>query len=66
LELQGGTYTPHEADAFQSRPFAVDAMRLRRWDDAAKVPGAKTPPFEHYFSMLSRIYAQHTEARAAN
>ncbi|VTU41185.1 phosphonate degradation operons associated HDIG domain protein [Variovorax sp. PBS-H4] len=66
LELQGGTYTQDEADAFQSRPFASDAMRLRRWDDAAKVPGAKTPPFEHYFSMLSEIYAQSTGGRAAH
>ncbi|MBS74553.1 MULTISPECIES: phosphohydrolase [Burkholderiales] len=66
LKLQGGIYTKEEADSFQHRPFALDAMRLRRWDDAAKVPGVKTPPFEHYFSMLSKIYAQHRETRAAH
>ena len=56
LELQGGTYTPAEAEMFQRRPFAADAMRLRRWDDAAKVAGAETPPFEHYFAMLAQAY----------
>lgn len=62
LELQGGTYTSQEAEAFQRRPFAAEAMRLRRWDDAAKVPGAKTPSFEHYFSMLAQSYRQHANA----
>lgn len=62
LELQGGTYTPTEAEAFQRRPFAADAMRLRRWDDAAKVAGAKTPPFAHYFSMVEQAYRQQAEA----
>ncbi|HEY1427003.1 MAG TPA: metal-dependent phosphohydrolase [Caulobacteraceae bacterium] len=36
LELQGGPFTPAEAAAFAARPFAAEAVRLRRWDDWAK------------------------------
>jgi phosphonate degradation associated HDIG domain protein len=43
LELQGGSFNAIAADRFLARPFAWDAIRLRRWDDAAKVPGRTTP-----------------------
>jgi phosphonate degradation associated HDIG domain protein len=36
LELQGGPFAPAEAAAFIARPFAPDAVRLRRWDDWGK------------------------------
>ena len=36
LELQGGAFDPDEAAAFIARPFAQDAVRLRRWDDWGK------------------------------
>jgi predicted HD phosphohydrolase len=29
--------------------------RLRRYDDIAKVPGARTPPLEHYRSVLEAV-----------
>src|SRR5690242_20142407 len=40
LKLQGDTYSPTEAAAFKAKPYAEDAMRVRRWDDRAKTPGA--------------------------
>jgi phosphonate degradation associated HDIG domain protein len=36
LELQGGPFAPDEADAFLTRPYAAEAIRLRRWDDFGK------------------------------
>ena len=54
LELQGGVFTPEEAAAFMAKPYAADAMRVRRWDDRAKVAGATTPPIVHYLSIVSR------------
>jgi phosphonate degradation associated HDIG domain protein len=54
LALQGGVYSPGEAEAFAAKPFARDAMRVRRWDDAAKVPGAVTPDLGHYLEIASR------------
>ena len=54
LALQGGIYSPEEAAAFRAKPHAEDAMRVRRWDDAAKVPGAVTPPLDHYLEVAAR------------
>ena len=52
LELQGGPFSPAEVRAFEGRPFWSDAVRLRRWDDIAKVRGLPTPPLEHYRPAL--------------
>ena len=52
LALQGGSFTPEEAGEFRASPFAEDAIRIRRWDEAAKVPGLETPPLEHYRATL--------------
>ena len=52
LELQGGPFTPELAAGFIGLPFAQDAVRLRRWDDAAKLPGTATPNLAHFVSYL--------------
>ncbi|HET7728487.1 MAG TPA: HD domain-containing protein [Usitatibacter sp.] len=54
LALQGGIFSSAQAEAFLARPFAREAMRVRRWDDAAKVPGAATPPLAHYLEVGAR------------
>ena len=54
LELQGGVFSREQSEAFSAKPFAGDALRLRRWDDAAKVPGAATPPLAHFLSIAER------------
>ena len=40
LEVQGGAFDAKRAHEFLDRPFARDAVKLRLWDDLAKVPGA--------------------------
>jgi gamma-butyrobetaine dioxygenase len=52
LQLQGGPFTDAEARAFEQRPFAREAVRLRRWDDLAKVPGMRVPGLEHYRATI--------------
>jgi phosphonate degradation associated HDIG domain protein len=52
LQLQGGPFTAAEAHAFEERSFAREAVRLRRWDDLAKVPGMRLPGLEHYRAMI--------------
>jgi phosphonate degradation associated HDIG domain protein len=52
LVLQGGTFTPEEAMAFIAQPYAEDAVRLRSWDDLAKVEGAVTPPLAHFVAVI--------------
>ena len=54
LTLQGGIFAQGEAQAFLAKPFARDAMRVRRWDDAAKTPGEVTPPLGHYLQIAAR------------
>jgi phosphonate degradation associated HDIG domain protein len=52
LRVQGGPFSPEEAERFGAKPFAGEAIRLRRWDDEAKVQGAATPPLQHFRSYL--------------
>jgi phosphonate degradation associated HDIG domain protein len=64
LRLQGGRMRATEAAAFRRQPFWAEALRVRRWDDAAKVPGAPTPPFAHYLPLLRRVLADGPGATA--
>jgi [1-hydroxy-2-(trimethylamino)ethyl]phosphonate dioxygenase len=52
LALQGGAFNPSEAEAFAAQPYAAAAVRVRRWDEAAKIPGLATPPLAHYRAAL--------------
>jgi phosphonate degradation associated HDIG domain protein len=52
LTLQGGPMTPQEVKRFETRPCFQDAVRLRRWDDAAKVISMTTPDLEHFARYL--------------
>jgi phosphonate degradation associated HDIG domain protein len=55
LELQGGTFDTLAADRFLARPSAWDAIRLRRWDDAAKVAGRATPSLRDFEPLLRSL-----------
>ncbi|WP_076999958.1 phosphonate degradation HD-domain oxygenase [Variovorax sp. KK3] len=55
LELQGGIYTDEQAQRFIDQPFAAEAVRLRRYDDFAKVPGKPTPTLGHYMDMARAL-----------
>jgi phosphonate degradation associated HDIG domain protein len=54
LLLQGGTYSMGQAEAFAAKPHAAEAMRLRRWDDAAKVADKPTAPLTRYLAIAAR------------
>jgi predicted HD phosphohydrolase len=53
---QGGRLGPDEQLGLETRPWFVDAVRLRRWDDAAKVAGAVCPPLIEYAPLLERRF----------
>jgi phosphonate degradation associated HDIG domain protein len=55
LELQGGVFTEAQAQAFMAQPFAAEAVRLRRYDDLAKVPAKVVPPLAHYHTHLQQV-----------
>jgi phosphonate degradation associated HDIG domain protein len=54
LALQGGVFDPAQAAAFIASPGAEDAVRVRLWDDRAKVAGAATPPLAHFLARARR------------
>jgi phosphonate degradation associated HDIG domain protein len=55
LELQGGIFSGSEANAFIAQPFAEQAVRLRRYDDWAKVPQQATASLSHYQAMVEAV-----------
>lgn len=61
LALQGGPMGEAERRRFDEIAFARDALRLRCWDDMAKVPGRSVPPLSHYMALL-RVIAEPARA----
>lgn len=57
LGLQGGKFGAEEAEKFIAHPYAQDAVKLRRWDDLAKVAGVATPGLEHYLDIAASCVA---------
>jgi len=52
LRLQGGPLSEAEAAEFQQHPFCADALRLRGWDEAAKIRGQVTPSLGHFLTIV--------------
>lgn len=63
LALQGGVFSTDEAQAFMARPHAEDALRLRLWDDQAKIAGLPTPGLAHYLAIAARCRLDHARAQ---
>lgn len=55
LQLQGGPMTEQEALQFAAQPYAMDAVRLRRWDDQGKLVQATTPTLHHFINKAERL-----------
>ncbi len=52
LELQGGIFSPAEAKEFISQPYSSDAVKLRIWDDLAKMKGLRTSNLEYFIPVV--------------
>ncbi len=55
LGVQGGPFSASEAEAFARRPYALEAVDLRRWDDLAKDPDARPPGLDHFAAAAERL-----------
>ena len=55
LKLQGGPMSPREVEAFKSHPYHREAVRLRLWDDEAKIAGLETPGLESYRTQIQAV-----------
>ena len=57
LALQGGVFSAAQVAAFIGQSGAGDAVKLRLWDDQAKVAGEVTPPLSHFLARAQRCTA---------
>lgn len=58
LQLQGGRFNAEEVAAFEQNPHFRDAVTLRHWDDAAKIPALPVPNLEHYRARIEAVLTQ--------
>ena len=54
LGLQGGIFNEGQAEAFITQHGAANAVRLRVWDDQAKIGGLVTPSLAYYLERARR------------
>lgn len=54
LHLQGGPMSAQEVAQFETNPHFRDAVRLRLWDDQAKIPAYPTAELESYRELIDR------------
>lgn len=59
LELQGGPMSRPEAQRFENEPYFVEAVQLRRFDEAAKRTGMKLPDIRDYQCWLESMLLYH-------
>lgn len=52
LEWQGGPMGAKEAEAFKKLPFFNDIIRVRLWDEKAKLIDAEMPPLVYFIGMI--------------
>ena len=55
LEIQGGLMRMDEVRSFESNRFHQHAVKLRLWDDLAKVAGAAVKDPQEYVPILHRV-----------
>ena len=55
LQLQGGPMTPGEIAAFECEPYYREAVRVRVWDDRAKVDGLATAALGDYRELIQSL-----------
>ena len=53
LHLQGGVMNEKEVEEFEKEKFFDDAIKLRKFDEAAKKTGVKMKDINNYKSLLS-------------
>jgi predicted HD phosphohydrolase len=65
LRHQGGPMSEEEAAAFEEDPMHKDILRMRTWDEAAKVVGAVVPLMNDYRGMMRALISRELREREA-
>jgi len=55
LLFQGGRMTENEAKSFEQNPYFELIIKMRRWDEAAKVEAVQLPDLQ-YFMDICEVY----------
>jgi phosphonate degradation associated HDIG domain protein len=55
LQLQGGVMSAAEIAAFEAEEHFREALKVRRFDDGAKVAGLAIPDFRHYGPLIETL-----------
>lgn len=58
LEFQGGRMTAEEAATFEADPLFKTVLRLRTWDERAKMENVPLPSLSHFRAMMERHLAR--------
>ena len=56
LDVQGGSFSADEANDFIKQPFMQDAVRLRKYDDLAKVKNLEIPNIHYFYKYVERSF----------
>lgn len=62
LALQGGPMQPEQVRQFAQNPWLDTILRVRRYDDGAKVVGCTTPDAEHYLQKVEQLLNDYAAA----
>lgn len=58
LELQGGTFSQEQAQAFERAPYWQEAVLLRRFDDMGKLDEMSGRCFADFLPMMRKLRAE--------
>lgn len=64
LEFQGGKMTEEEAKNFEKNPYFETIIKMRRWDEAAKVEGQKLPDLDYFMNICEQYLLLNLKKRS--
>ncbi|GAB2639554.1 HD domain-containing protein [Emticicia sediminis] len=56
LMFQGGRMTEKEAKDFEQNPYFDLIIKMRRWDEAAKIENMKVPDLGHFLTLIQSSF----------
>ncbi len=62
LQWQGGPMDQSEVLSFEQHPFFEDIIKVRLWDEKAKIPGAVLIPISHFKTLITNYLKDKTDA----
>lgn len=54
LEFQGGRMSADEAKVFEQNPYFETIIKMRRWDEAAKIEAMKLPDLDYFMNICQQ------------